>query len=263
MSSFVKDRDAHTRGVNAIAAVDGATMRARQREAVKARQMRARDHRMAAMANAAFKPLRHSLSSLGALPMVNKLSWAQVNPDGVGVKLTDNAAPRAPGGGGPMAPSGGYTSTPPRPANQTAGSMLANLSTSAKLASVMRPGALQPGGTQRPANQTSGGGVTLPPGTGFGTGPFTGGKVPPRPLPLPTSTSSGSAGTGTTSSATSGGGYGSAPATDYAEMTDLVTSPSAETVLDVVSSPPMSKNTKLLLIAGAAVGAYLLLRKKG
>ncbi len=241
MSRFVKDLDAHTRGVNAIAAVDGAGTRLRRKEAMKARAMMDRDARMAAMAGAAFKPLRHSLANLGAIPMANRST-------GLVVPMTDATPPRPPGGGG-LPPSNNPTSTPPRrpPLNAGSDPTIASWGTPSR---GVTPAPRRPSG-----GLSTGGGTTRPgqvgPGTAADTGIVTGGSVV---------TGSGSSGTSSSgsgaSSATSGGGYGTIPVDEEA-LDELNMTPSTPVTM------PMSRNTKLLLLAAIAAGGYWLYKRNG
>ncbi len=251
MSRFVKDLDAHTRGVNAIAAVDGAGTRLRRKEAMKARAMMDRDARMAAMAGAAFKPLRHSLANLGAIPMANRftsrLDSQQITmTTGLVVPMTDVTPPRPPGGGG-LPPSNNPTSTPPRrpPLNAGSDPTIASWGTPSR---GVTPAPRRPSG-----GLSTGGGTTRPgqvgPGTAADTSIVTGGSA-----------GSGSSGTSSSgsgaSSATSGGGYGTIPVDEEA-LDELNMTPSTPVTM------PMSRNTKLLLLAAIAAGGYWLYKRNG
>ena len=242
MSDFVKDRDAHTRGVNAIAAVDGVGSRLRQREALKAAAMNARDRQMAQMANNAFRPQRHPLAQLGAVSLGPKTAFQQYSGSGIDVKGTSYA---------PTVPGGSPGTVTPRPTYTQPTSTVTATSTSWLSSSRLPSGTSRTPGTvtAQPSRGTSTPTVTTSSGNGSGAAP----KREEYKYPG----SSGGGGGG--SSATSGGGWQGMPPTDEDALTDLVDSPSAS----VATPATGKKKMNYLLIAGVALGAYLLFKKKG
>lgn len=153
--AFVRDRDAHTRGINAVAALDGVSPANRLVQRHKARQMAVRDRQLARVAMGAVN-----------LSNTNKITTAR---GGTGIHFdygtTNVPKPPAPGGGG----------GPARPGSQWSSPALTKVT-------MPRPTTADP---------TGGGGVVVY--TPVGT-PTVDTPPPPLPLPAPTTSSGGSSG---------------------------------------------------------------------
>ncbi len=240
MSSYFKDPDRHTRGVNAIAAVDGVTRRRRQIENLRTQAMNRRDLTMARMARQAFSPR----AALGLVDLSPTRQATYLS----GGKIVSNPFPKPSGGAG-----GTYQPPPPPPSTPKPGYVAPGTGTSF-VASGLSTNPF--GTTSTPPNTV----ITPPTGTLTGSGGL-------YPTPPPTSTGypeaivdqsmgsggtsgGGSAGSGAASSGASGGG--GVPAVDEIALEEL-NQPGAMDVAVV----GMSRNTKLLLLAGLAVGGFL------
>lgn len=104
--SFVKDKDARTRGVGAIAAVDTVGDRLRRHERIKAARMAQRDVALARLAK------RNPLTGLGAINMGGKIVPEVPGGGGAG----GGKPPGGGGGGGPGGSGGGFHVVGPGPA---------------------------------------------------------------------------------------------------------------------------------------------------
>lgn len=238
MSSFIRDKDAHTRGVNAIAAVDGASGRLRHIEAIKARRMALRDQALARMAKNGFRPM------LGAIP--TKIVGGPGSGGGGGGRTTTRF--RLPGdivkqtivGSGTLTPVPGFGKMPGTPAG----------------------GGLVSGGLVSGGGNTIVGGTSLfPPGTLISPGSASVPGAATTPTSSSTATGYGVSGGG---AAGPGGMPGLTP--DDGSLTATDTSPDTSTDITDTSTDTSTTDTSVmaptkpnyLLYAGLALGAYLL-----
>ncbi len=260
MSRFVKDLDAHTRGVNAIAASDAVGTQLRRREQIKAARMHRRDRVLAQLAGDAYNPMKQAYMALGR---VNLTGTRPPGSAGAGdLKRNPSLVPKMyTGYGGGAGGGGGGTPRPPldNPPRQPTTNRAPNswLSTG--------PSSRTPAGSlfrppQRPLPQPD------------GIGPPSGHQAPDVLNPYPTNPGAGSgSGSGSDSSSgssgssgggSSGGGsdYAVMPTTDDQALDSLVSSP--DVIVDASTSTIAGIKTNWLLIAGLAAGAYFLLRNK-
>lgn len=247
--AYERDRDAHTRGIGAIAAADGSRTRARRRMQV-ARALRERDR---ALSQITMGP-RGGLGAIRGFtnpgsPTVGSVRTMDASPTTGGRGLTtDYTPPKLPGS------SGGGTAPPSRTP--------ISITTIASRAVTMAP---------RPA-ATIYGGKTAPPGS-YGTGvtPNGGNVDPGGSLLPPTTISDNGSGTTTTSGSSGGGGYtggggggggGGAGVTTGGGGAPTFTEPAVPGE-DIPQSSGMSNTTKALIAAGVIGGLYFLTKKKG
>ena len=234
MSSFIKDPDRHTRGVNAIAAVDGVGNRLRRREAAKIQAMRRRDAALATVASRAFRA-----SSLGAIPttgfgkITGRVGSTLNTYLDAPTKGNVGTGPVSPPRPGPLPPTGTgpvVDYLPPKRPTLNAGVMTGLVAQPKSIVNLTGGGTSPPLVVGTPGGPLTGG-VAVGPATGGGGGGGSGG----------------------------GGGGGGGGEIDVDDGGSVITD-------DGNSLPSMDgPNKKYLLYAAVAIGAYWLWRrsKKG
>lgn len=235
--SYAKDRDAHTRGVNAIAAVDGVGNRLRRREAAKAHAMARRDRALATVASRAFKA-----SSLGAVPTgatSNPLSGQRIS-NTLNTYLQPDMPTSGTGYKPPTTTGGGYL-PPVVDIRPTLVRSITPLMTSASgtWSNPLGTGGQSINPTITGGIGTGGGGTTTGTGTSGGGGVITGGH-------------------------TTGGGGGGGGSWTPVDPGGMIIDDDGN-VVPASTGSGLAANKKYLLYAALALGAYWLWRrsKKG
>jgi hypothetical protein len=231
MASYVRDRDARTRGVGAVAAVDHVSDALRRRQLARARAMARRDMTMAKLSRDAFS----ARAALGAVDIQNVITSGQL-----GAKLASPIIEK-------------------RPSSTSLANLSATLGIKPTATTTTGPRYVAPGtGTQflpvsttltKPPKRP---GFDLNPGAnligGGGAGTSGGGSLTVSPT-----VSSGQSGGG------GGGGGGATPEPEPAPPDLLPEEPPLDEGMSITTPKPNYK--RLLLLAGLAAGAYYLYKR--
>lgn len=247
--SYTRDKDAHTRGVGAIAAADGSRTRLRKRIAI-GRALRARDRVMAA----------YTLGPNGGAVGLGAINTAGTRPGWQGGRPISNTT--IDGGSSIFQPPGRVP--PPQPGGH-GGMPTPHIATAQLRAGgtrVLAPGPYQPG--TRPA---AGGGVVIDPGPGGAGSMYTcadGTQVSDLAAcsvstQVQTTGTTGGGASGGSSSGGGGGGGGGVMTGGSGPPPDLTPPASPD---EIPAGAGMSTTEKVVIAAAALGGLYLLFGKK-